>query len=195
MPDYLDEKIIAARREREKQKHKTLADGIYINNDLIEFIRVPLIEDRISVVMPESFIDMPKDMADIKYPYINRPQIIKTSLDTRVNYCFSYFPNELLAPDQPMQLADSIRALQKRSNPSLQFMELGQLENTRFSTGWYDFKSFAMDGQLYNIVFLCSVYDKLLHGLFNCQFEDVDEWKPAALRMIAAIGKYNEVSI
>jgi hypothetical protein len=195
MPDYLDEKIIAARREREKQKHKTLAGGIYINNELVTFTRIPLIPDTMSVVLPESFIDMPKEMADSKYPYINRPQIIKTSLDTRVNYCFSYFPDESLTSEQPLAVIKNIRALQKRANPSLQFMEFGQLENTSFSTGWYDFKSFAMDGQLYNIVFLCSVYDRLLHGLFNCPFENMNEWKPVVFQMVAAIGKYNEVSV
>jgi hypothetical protein len=171
---------------------KTLNDGAFVKNESIRFVRVPLFGDMISVVLPESFIDMPKAAADRKYPYINRPQIIKTSLDTSVNYCFSYFPNESLLPDQPLPLAEDMRTLQKRANPSLVFPEFGQLENAYFSAAWYDFKSFAADGQLYNIVFLCSVYDKLLHGLFNCRFEDADEWKPVAFQMAEAIGKPGE---
>ena len=189
MPDYLDEKILAQRQAKEREKHKTLADGMYVKGALITFKRIPLLNETISIVLPDSFIDLPKDMADIKYPYLNRPQIIKTSPDTRVNYCFSHFPNEKLLPDQTLAVVEQMKLISKRVNPSLQFMKVESLENTYFSTSWYDFISNTIDGQLYNIVFLASVKDTLLHGLFNCPYDDHEEWQPVALQMISAIKK------
>jgi hypothetical protein len=192
MPDYLDEKIVAQRQAREKEKHKKLEDGMYVKNTLIQFRRIPLLNETISIVLPDSFIDLPKDMADLKYPYINRPKIIKTSLDTRVNYCFSLFANKKLYPDQTLPVAEQVRTLAKRANPSLQFVDVEILENAHFSTSWYDFKSFAMDGQLYNIVFITSVYEMLMHGLFNCPYDEREEWRPIAFQMIEAIGEYTK---
>jgi len=192
MPDYLDEKIIAQRKAREREKHKKLAEGMYVKDTLFTFKRIPLLDETISIVLPDSFVDLPKDMADVKYPYLNRPQIIKTSLDTRVNYCINYFPKERLLPNQTLQVAQQVRTLAQHANPALQFSELEKMENTHFATYWYDFKSFTLDGQLYNIAFFCSVYEALMHGLFNCPYEEKQEWQPIAFQMIEAVGKYTE---
>ena len=190
MPEYQDEKILAQRQAREKEKHQTLADGMYVGDTLVEFVRIPMFDREISVVLPKTFIDLPKDIADLKYPYINRPQVIKTSLDSRVNYCLSHFIDERIAPDHTLLVAEKVRDMAKRANPSLEFMDMEKLEHARFPTSWYDFKSHAIDGQLYNIVFIASVYERLLHGLFNCPYEEKEKWKPIAFQMITAIDAY-----
>ena len=53
MSDYLDEKIIAQRTMREREKHKTLADGIYVREALTLFMRIPLFDKEITVVLPD----------------------------------------------------------------------------------------------------------------------------------------------
>ena len=74
----------------------------------------------------------------------------------------------------------------------MQFINTEKLEQVYFATSWYSYKSFALDGQLYNIVFISSVYETLMSGLFNCPYEEREWWEPVALQMIAAIREYTE---
>ena len=42
---------------------------------------------------------------------------------------------------------------------------------------WMDFKSYGMDGTLYNFAFLWLVEGGMLLGMFNCPYRDRQEWK------------------
>ncbi|MDE6951985.1 MAG: hypothetical protein K2P64_13880, partial [Lachnospiraceae bacterium] len=85
MDEFLDEKIVEFRSRARKEKYCTLETGMYIKNELIQFERKVLFREKLSIMLPVSFVDLPPDMVKVKYTSQQRPQVIKTSLDTTVN--------------------------------------------------------------------------------------------------------------
>lgn len=85
MEEFLDVKILEYRRQARKEKYCTLETGMYIKNELVEFERKEMFQNRLSLMFPVSFVTLPAKLAKIKYSAQQRPQIIKTSRDTTVN--------------------------------------------------------------------------------------------------------------
>lgn len=52
---------------------------------------------------------------------------------------------------------------------------------------WFDYKSFAADERVYNMMFLFLSEEKLIIGTFYCIFKDYDRWKPKILTMLGTI--------
>lgn len=86
---YEDEKLIQIMNSYKAGQHGTLESGIYIKEEKYEFVETFLFEDKMSVMLPKSFGDMPKELAQIKYPMEQRPQVIKTNEVTDINFTFS----------------------------------------------------------------------------------------------------------
>ena len=78
--EFLDEKIIEARRKEAQNKLDIRKDCLIVNGEKIEFQETPLFQGKMTLLLPISFVDMPQKVAKIKYPSEQRPQIIKTDL-------------------------------------------------------------------------------------------------------------------
>ncbi|MDR7810480.1 hypothetical protein [Lacrimispora sp.] len=52
---------------------------------------------------------------------------------------------------------------------------------------WFDYKSFAVDERVYNMMFLFPASEKLMIGTFYCIFKDYDRWRPEILNMLRTI--------
>ena len=52
---------------------------------------------------------------------------------------------------------------------------------------WFDYKSFAADERVYNMMFLILSDRKMMVGTFYCIFKDYDKWRPVILRMLETI--------
>ena len=89
--EFFDEKILEYRRRARKEKFSSLETGMYIKDELVTFSEIPLFNDQFTIMLPDSFVDMPSEIAKIKYPSEQRPQIIKTSMDTTINFAFNLF--------------------------------------------------------------------------------------------------------
>lgn len=182
---FLDEKIIEYRNKARKEKYSTLETGMYIKNELVSFERKELFQKKISIMLPETFITLPENMAKLKYSSEQRPQIIKTSLDTSVNIGFSILEVEILPEHIKKLSAQAIEAL-KRLNPAYVFYE-EKVELGNMPLGWFEFKSYGLDSNIYNLMFITIVEKKMLHGIFNCNYDDVLEWREAARQMMYSI--------
>ena len=44
---------------------------------------------------------------------------------------------------------------------------------------------------MYNIMYIIPIRNKVMHGIFNCLYKDIDEWKDYAFQVIKTI-KENE---
>ena len=89
---YLDETILEIKRQKDKEENINIEEGVHIKNEYVEFEEIKLFNESMSILLPKSFIDLPDSMKKIKYPSEQRPHIIKTSLDTSVNFGFSLLP-------------------------------------------------------------------------------------------------------
>lgn len=185
---YLDEEILRKREEIKKEKYKTLEKGIYLDGKVIKFQRKNLL-DTLSVFVPEIMKQMPEDYARVKYPSEFRPQIIISTLDLSVNMGFTVFPNEIQYNDL-MKLSQHMRAAVHRSNPDYQMFSCEALQEIQGY--WFDFRSHAMDSDLYNMILAVSVGKKLIQGSFNCYYRDYQKWKKIILLIWESIRELNE---
>lgn len=182
--DFLDKDILEYRKNVKMEKFGTLQTGIYINDEVVHFTATEILEGKAEVMLPDAFVDMPANLAKLKYMSELRPQIIKTSLDTTVNFTFSLYEIELSEKEIDSTI-HQFKDLIQKVNPAYVFEEI-VIEKAR-NIGWFDFKSYGIDEQIYNIMYVKPINGKLLHGVFNCMYRDSGEWKDAALQVIYSI--------
>ena len=184
--EFLDEKILEFRRRARNEEHMDLESGMYIDGELMEFERVKLFDGKMDIMLPSSFIDLPSNLARIKYPSEQRPHIIKTSLDTSVNMTFSLYGMKIRC-DQTKKAAEEFRMVIKKVNPAYVFYDLEEEELGNSSVSWFDFKGFCVDDPIYYMMYVTPVGGYLMHGIFNCPYRKLAEWRDAAGRMMRSI--------
>jgi len=184
--EFFDEKILEYRRKARKEKYNSLETGMYIKDELITFSEVNLFNNQAAIMLPDSFVDMPLNMAKIKYPSEQRPQIIKTNLDTTVNFCFNLF-NMTISDDQIAEAAKQFKDVIQRVNPAYVFYHFELIKRETSPIGWFDFKSYCIDANVYNVVFVTAVNRKLLHGMFGCLYKDAVEWQDVLQQIMASV--------
>lgn len=185
MEEFLDEKIVEFRNRARKEKYCTLETGMYIKNELVDFERKTLFQEKLSIILPVSFVDLPADMAKVKYTSQQRPQIIKTSLDTTVNLGLSMTDIKIYE-EQIKTLKNQAQEALKRLNPAFVFYE-SKVETMNVPLGWFEFKSYGLDTDVYNLMFVSRIEGKMLHGVFNCDYDDALEWREAARQMMYSV--------
>ena len=89
--DFLDEKIMEMRRQEKQKELNIREDGLIVKGEKIEFQDTTLFQEKMLILLPTSFVDMPQKIARLKYPSEQRPQIIKTDLLGSTNVAFNLF--------------------------------------------------------------------------------------------------------
>lgn len=182
--EFFDEKILEYRRRARKEKFSSLETGMYIKDELVQFERREIFQNKMSIMLPASFVKMPSNLAKIKYTSEQRPQMIWTSLDTTVNMGFSML-DVTVYPEQIKVLQGQAKEVLKRLNPAFVFYE-SKIEEDRH-LGWFEFKSYGIDENVYNLMFISIVEEKMTNGVFNCKYNDALEWRDAARQMMYSI--------
>lgn len=105
-----------------RQKYTDIkGEGIFINRQFTKFC-LRAINDDVGLYIPEEFIDMPEEIQLMKFPSVNRPQRIFTSLDGSVNFAFSIVDYQI--PDTQIEsLAEQMEEVIRKSNPAAIFIK------------------------------------------------------------------------
>lgn len=183
--EFFDEKILEYRRRARNEKYSTLETGIYIKDELIQFERKEFFSAKLSIMLPISFVKMPSKLARVKYISQQRPQIIMTSLDTTVNFGMSMTDAKMQVDQIKIVTKQMMEAL-KRLNPAFAFYDK-QFETKYVPLGWFEFKSYGIDTDVYNLMLISIIDGKMMHGVFNCDYADVLEWRDVARQIIYSI--------
>lgn len=190
--EYFDEQILNAKKQQKRNQYHSIETGFYIKDELVEFERIGIPPIQISLMLPNSFLTMPPALMKVKYQSENRPQIIKTSLDTSINFTFSRLP-QFIKNEQVSLAAKQFRLIIQKVNPANVFFDEGEVFVGTSTLCWFDYKSYAVDEHVYNLMYVMPLRGgAMLHGVFNCQHKDKDEWKGAALQAILSIQEENE---
>ena len=184
--ELFDKTIIEQRNVEKIKLFNSLESGMYINNDFIEFEKRDFFDSQVSVVVPKSFEIMSSEIAKIKYPREQRPQVIICNEKTDVSFALSYFNTYITNDDIPETLNGFLSSICK-VNPAVIVYEKCIESLKKAELGWFDIKSYALDGQVYNVTFVTSVAGKCLLGWFNCPFELSYEWKPVIRKIMLSI--------
>ncbi|NQX66872.1 hypothetical protein HQN90_12130 [Paenibacillus alba] len=186
--EYADERILAFINEVEKsQQHSDICTGpVRVGKRYYEFTQQAFFDEKLKVLMPSDFVDMPEEQSKLKYPYEQRPQIIKSDETGGINFTLSQIDQEL--DDESVQeLTEGMKALIKRMNPTHVFYTEGLEEASGKPIGYFDFKGAALDGFIYYIMFFFEFEGKTVMGTFCCPYGDYEDWQEAARQVIRTI--------
>jgi hypothetical protein len=141
-----------------------------------------LFNGEVTVYLPEQFKDLSEMAAQEKYPSINRPQVIKANSENTANFTFSLLEENSF--DFPMT-AEFIWEEIDRIFPRNVLYDTGIVKSEDLETLWLEYKSFSVEKEVYNILFIVKSKGKnFIVGTFNCPFISYDIWKPCVLEII-----------
>ncbi|MOA12793.1 hypothetical protein D3C78_1328140 [compost metagenome] len=80
-----------------------------------------------------------------------------------------------------------MRDVVKKMNPSNVFYQTNVETVNDRKIGYFDFKSPALDGFLYNIMFFLALDGKAVMGTFCCSYKDIADWRDAAMQVIKSV--------
>ena len=185
---YGDEQFIYHMGLESNPPHiNNILDGyIIIDDDKIPFERRGIFNGRLSVIMPESFIIMPKELAELKYPYTQRPEEIYTNSETTVNFTISY-KNDKASNDDIPRAKDIIQQAVMRVHAASKVIDSETISVSDLNIAYFDFVTPAIDMDIYNVLFFFSLDSRIMLGSFNCPQVNMDVWKPVLVQMLESL--------
>ena len=186
MTKYMDTEIIPRRILAKKNRALSIDKTVKIGGESYSFKRVKVREDGVSIIIPEQFAKMSEAAAKEKYATDYRPQRIFTNHNGTVNIAFS-LSEDSLEKSQIKEMATEFKTAIKSKNPANVFItqKTEILGNTKI--GYFDFKGYGVDQNLYSLIFITSIKGNMLFGVFNCAFDIYRDWKRLAVQMILSI--------
>lgn len=184
--EHVDEKIIKALNAHKSGAQGTIETGMYIREERYEFGRIELFEQKMSILLPTTFMDMPLEQARLKYPMEQRPQIIKTNSAGDINFTFSLI-DQNINNAQVKQIMQFFKNVLKMAQPTNVFHEENVEQIGDITVSWFDYVSNGYDKKIFNLVYLLPIDGKLMHGIFNCAIDDAENWRAVALDVMRSI--------
>ncbi len=186
--EYKDKIILALRRKYIEKQLEELPAGeeILIGTGSVPLRRESIFEGKCSMLLPENVSDMPLSGRAVKYRSKNRPQIIKTDQDGDASFTFSIIP----ADDSKQELQARLRNIRddmKKVWKQNVFYDEGKVHTDAGAAVWMDFRSYCLNGSLYNLMFLFEMEAGTVLGSFHCSFPKYDVWKPVVLKLLTTI--------
>ena len=178
MKNYYDKQIIPLKVRSSEAEAMSLDTGYYIEGRLETFSKEQYFDNLLSIYIPESFIDMPDEIKEIKYPTNFRPEIIKTNLAGDVNLSIS-----LLKVGEDMEiktLVTDFRNLLAKAHNGIKFLEYDELEiDGCVKMYCFDFIIPGIDERIYHKTGLGKIGRETVQVMFNCREPLAWTWKKA----------------
>lgn len=139
------------------------------------------------IEIPPGFEEASPDKAAKVFFTKNRPSMTLMNQGENAGLTFQTIVMEEV-PSQALLKSEREQVLQvlKSADENIVLYDRGSLFEQE-SILWFDYKSFAIDEQVYNIIFLFFAGNDLIMGTFYCVFKDYDKWKPQMLNMLCTI--------
>lgn len=175
--EYFDEELLETKRALERQNYTTLETGMYAGEELITFTDITLPDSAIHLPLPDQFIVMPTEVKQMKYPSVNAPYFIVTSLDSTVNIGFNILPaaiqegEEVNVCTQFRNALTNLNPMVTIKNPTIGKTNMGN------EMAWLEYKGYHLDGQSYNRIYFIKLKKSILQGIFSCPLKDKDKWE------------------
>lgn len=177
---YIDEKIIPMKLETDNNISMSLEDGYYISGKLETFTKALYFNDSVSIYTPSSFIDMPDEIKEIKYPTSFRPEIIKTNLAGDINLSLSLLEEGKDADIETLQ--SDLRSLLSKAHKGIRFLEAKKLNKEGFvEINCFDFILPGIDEKIYHMMGMGKTDRQIIQVIFNCREPDANAWKKAVI--------------
>ena len=135
----------------------------------------------------EGFQEIEEDAAGSVFLSGYRPEKLLICPGKHAGFTFQTLSTEEISENEHMEnLREDLRRILMRLDRKNVFYEEGQVSGS-LPVLWFDYKSFAADERVYNLMFLFQAGERLLLGTFFCVFRDYDRWKPEVLRVLKTV--------
>ena len=178
MKNYYDKQIIPLKVRNSEAEAMSLDTGYYIEGRLETFSKEQYFDDLLSIYIPESFIDMPDEIKEIKYPTGFRPEIIKTNLAGDINLSFSLLEESGNA-DVETLVSEFVNILSK-AHKGIKFLDSTKLKKEGcLEVYCFDFILPGIDEKIYHMIGMGKADRKIIQTIFNCRESSANTWKKA----------------
>jgi hypothetical protein len=194
-----DEQIAKHAAAEQEAERRSVTDGeVRIGGRAYNFQERELFAGKLRVPLPETFTDMPEELAAVKYPSADRPKIILSDERGAAAFTFNRIDNPLNAASVE-RLASEMRMLLQKMNPSYLFFEEqddgeneaadagSETEEPKVAVSSISYKSPALDEAVYNVMFFVPLEGKTMMGTFSCPYGEHAEWKPVVSEVCGRI--------
>ncbi|WP_334073512.1 MULTISPECIES: hypothetical protein [Paenibacillus] len=185
---FMDEKIARMMNEAEQSLHpRSIVSGpVRIGQRYFEFTRQSFFDNKLFIYLPQEFGEMPLKYSSIKYPYEQRPEIIRSDEMGSVDFTFKRIDHEL-EDELVEELTNGMKAMIQRVNPTHIFYESGIEAIGGKTVGFFEFKSTVIEGYLFNIMYFLEFEGQVLMGTFCCDYKVYPDWRDVAYQAIRTI--------
>lgn len=199
--EYMDEKIIELMNEKQEElariskenngyegtvRQDVQTDFIEINDEIIPFEEKSVLEDKVKLRLPETFIVMPPEIASLKYPSERRPNLIYTNESASINIAFNHTQSPLHDTNMEAFKKSMVQVI-KKTQPLARWFEEGVRNVNGRNIGFCDFLAPALDVNIYNLLFFAELEGRALLCTFNCTEEEMKDWKPVAMGIMDSV--------
>ena len=176
--NYYDKQIIPLKVRSSEAEAMSLDTGYYIEGRLETFSKEQYFDKLLSIYIPESFIDMPDEIKEIKYPTNFRPEIIKTNLAGDVNLSISLL--KVGEDTEVKTLVTDFKSLLSKAHTGIKFLEYDELEKEGCVKMYcFDFIIPGIDERIYHKTGLGKIGRETVQIMFNCREPLSWAWKKA----------------
>lgn len=186
-----EENVMVTRQLERINRYTSVETGIYVEGELIKFCEAKLFNGQLGISLPVSFRDMSPEDARKKYFSEQRPEVIKTNEDGSINFCFSMAERKV-RPEHLESLIQDFYDVLKRFQPMSVCLDMGTEFYGSIPCARLEFISNALNENLYNMLTIYPLTDKLLLGMFNCPFNKYKEWTNCLSQVRKSLVIYNQ---
>jgi len=187
--EYVDTKIVKLRKVHQKLVwHFDLEnEAVPIREERVLFSYRELFDGTVKMLLPSHFTQMPEELARLRYLSESRPQIILSGNDLTENIGVSYTPRNGRDLENALK---TMRDAIVQTAPETVFYDTEKIIASNCEGYWFEYKSFTITDEAYNLQFLLGSEQAFLLGVFNCSIRYFDEWKPFITKAL----EYTEIS-
>ena len=178
MKNYYDKQIIPLKVRNSEAEAMSLDTGYYIEGRFETFSKEQYFDKLLSIYIPESFIDLPKEISEIKYPTNFRPEVIKINLAGDVNLSISLL--KVSEDTEVKTLVTDFKSLLSKAHNGIKLLEYDELEKEGCVKMYcFDFIIPGIDERIYHKTGLGKIGRETVQVMFNCREPLSWTWKKA----------------
>lgn len=132
-----------------------------------------------TVWIPERFSLADEKLKEAVFWSENRPDILFTTEEKTAGITMQIIEEEIRSGEE---IKKRLRNLDDR----IVCYDMGETESD-IKVHWVEYKSFAGDERVYNLLFFFQTGGRNILGTFYCLFEEYDRWKPVVWEMMRSI--------
>lgn len=151
-------------------------DGYLIEEVQVSFKDVVAIEDFLQIRLPSDVVQMPEEIKKKIYLAEEKPQNVFMGKDRDMFVVFNKL-DIILADERISEFTREVKNIVWKLNPAYVFYDEETLKLEDYVVSYFDFKSYSLEGDIYNFMYYVPTTKGVLHGAMNMPIDNMKHWK------------------